>query len=117
MKSKKNLAVIAGGSILFIAGLMCVGYTVNNEKEQTDDLFMANVEALSRSEIDCSYVRNEGSCTITVGADGEIKLLGGTILKADGDGKITFDGKVSCQSGGNENCTPVECIDLYEVIL
>ena len=30
MKSKKNLAVIAGGSILFIAGLMCVGYIVNN---------------------------------------------------------------------------------------
>ena len=58
-----------------------------------------------------------GQCVINVGAKGKIKLFGGTILEADAKGNISFTGKVVCIGQGDVSCRPIECIDLYEVIL
>ena len=82
------------------------------------DLLLANAEALANSnESTPAYKREEGDCVIDVGAKGKIKLFGGTILEADATGKISFTGKVVCRAKGDLSCKPVECIDLYEVIL
>lgn len=82
------------------------------------DLLLANAEALANSnESTPAYKREEGDCVIDVGAKGKIKLFGGTILEADATGKISFTGKVVCRGKGDLSCKPVECIDLYEVIL
>ena len=86
---------------------------------ELSDIAMANVEALAQSEngsMDCNYRREEGTCTINVGSHGSIKLLSGTILKADAQGYITFDGKVSCESGGSSSCRNIECVDIYKMI-
>ena len=84
---------------------------------ESNDLIMANIEALTQSE---TYFqvreRQTSTCTIHVGAGGQIKLLGGTILKADASGNITFDGQVVCVGSGEIYCRPVECVDLYQVI-
>ena len=66
--------------------------------------------------LDTRYTRIDQQCRIYVGVRGRIKLLGGTIIKADGEGYVAFDGHVICGGGGNFACTPVECKELYEVI-
>lgn len=55
-------------------------------------------------------------CRIYVGARDRIKLLGETIIKADGERCVAFDGRVICGGGGNFACAPVECKWLYELI-
>lgn len=81
---------------------------------------MPNIEALASGgdeKPDCSYNREDGCCTVKIGVGGKIKIAGVGIVKADASGEISFDGKVICPGGGNNACRPVECIDLYEVIL
>ena len=51
-----------------------------------------------------------------VGAKGEIKLFGGSVIKAGADGYVKFDGEVTCSGGGSTCCTMVECIDLYSLL-
>ena len=94
-----------------------MGYKVY-QSSQITDLMKANIEALSRGEggLDARYTRIDQQCRIYVGVRGRIKLLGGTIIKADGEGYVAFDGHVICGGGGNFACTPVECKELYEVI-
>lgn len=106
------------GTMAIVAAMFAgnSAYNAQNERELTG-FALANVEALARREaLDCSYVREDNKCTIEVGAKGEIRLLGGSILKAGADGNITFDGQVVCSSGGNKTCKPVECVELYTVI-
>lgn len=94
---------------------------------QLSVLAKANIEALASSEDetvnsgegggwDTVYERTEGTCTITVGAKGKIKVFGVGIMYANAQGEISFDGKVVCHGGGNSSCTPIECIQLYEAI-
>lgn len=119
---KKVLSGIFALVILLIAG-----YGVNrsmNSHADMNDLALRNVLALADVEnpdpgeggLDCSYIRNDGKCSIYVGAKGSIKLLGGTIIKANGEGYVIFDGKLSCSPGGTETCRSIECIDLYTAI-
>ena len=108
--------------------LLIAGYGVNrsmNSHAELNDLALKNVIALADGEnpdtgegggLDCSYKRNDGKCSIYVGAKGSIKLLGGTIIKANGDGYVILDGKLSCSPGGTETCREIECIDLYTAI-
>lgn len=93
-----------------------VGYKVYNQSRMS--AFMkANIEAPSRGGgLDTRYTRIDQQCRIYVGVRGRIKLLGGTIIKADGEGYVAFDGHVICGGGGNFACAPVECKELYEVI-
>ena len=108
-------------STVAIAAALFAGYSAYNEQNSNElsDVALANVEALAGSNegLDCSYTREEGKCTINVGAKGEIKLLNGSIIKAGTSGEISFDGKVVCGAGGNLTCTPVECITLYTIII
>ena len=83
------------------------------------ELMRANLEALSQGgdvALDTKYTRIDQKCRIHIGVKGKIQLLGGTILNANGDGYVEFDGHVICGSGGTLTCAPVECKDLYEVI-
>lgn len=109
-------------STLAVAAALFAGYSAYNTKNETrlTDVALANVEALANyiDKLDCQYVRDDkGICTINVGTKGKIKLFNGTILSADAEGNISFDGKVICSSGGSSACRPIECIDLYEVVL
>ncbi len=118
MKRIKLMAAAAIMAVVATAGYM--GYTAYEYATMTpqERMILANIEALTSSpEFQTIYNREEGSCTINVGVKGSIKLLGGTILTADANGNVTFDGKVICSGGGNSSCTPVECVDLYETIL
>lgn len=90
-------------------------FGIRQANSSKGDLTMENVEALTQGDVglDCRYVRKTDKCTINVGVKGQVKLLGGTILKANADGIISIDGVVTCSSGGNTACKTVECIDLY----
>lgn len=82
------------------------------------DYIANNVDALANPEdFQTSYLREEGTCSIFVEAHSKVKLFNGTILEADANGEIRFDGKVVCIAGGTKSCTPIECATLYQVIL
>ena len=112
---KKTIILACAALVMSAAAVM--GYKVY-QSSQITDLMKANIEALSRGEggLDTRYTRLDQQCRIYVGVRGRIKLLGGTIIKADGEGYVAFDGHVICGGGGNFACTPVECKELYEVI-
>lgn len=107
---------------MMVATALFAWYNTYNTQHNTKltDVALANVEALANyiDKLDCQYVRDDkGTCTINVGTKGKIKLFNGTILSADAKGNISFDGKVICSSGGSSTCRPIECIDLFEVVL
>lgn len=90
-----------------------------HKEEKLSSLLLMNVEALAGDnpeKVDCSFDREEGKCEIFVGAKGEVRIGGASIIKADANGYVKFDGKVVCSKPGNKSCTPIECKDLYEVI-
>lgn len=112
---KKYFYSISLVGFAIIAGL----FAYDKQQEQSiSDLTLTNVEALAQTGegLDCRYNRHEGQCTVNVGAKGQIKIFTGTILDADANGNITFDGKVTCSGGGSFTCTPIECIELYSTI-
>lgn len=104
----------------FIASVIVLGTAIvllMIKADSANSLFNANIEALAATEdFQTIYLRNEGICSIHVGAYTKIKLFNGTILQADASGVVTFDGKVVCNSGGSSSCKPYECVELYEVI-
>lgn len=86
-------------------------------KVSESDLLLANAEALALQEfMGCDRVRAKNTCSVYVGAKGEIKLFGGSVIKAGADGYVKFDGEVTCSGGGSTCCTMVECIDLYSLL-
>lgn len=114
---KKTLLILMA---VAVAGLSAYTahrtYTANNRND-SDDLLLANVEALFLPEfVGCDYVRTTSTCRIYIGAKEEIKLLGGSILEAGADGYVEFDGQVTCSAGGRTCCTMVECYDLYSTV-
>ena len=117
---KKQFKVLFALLCVSVVGVGALSYKMYEAKRTVDDssaLLLNNAEALSNEgEYIDDCVREQRKCTITVGAKGSIKLLGGTVLTAGADGSIEFDGQVVCSSGGNTYCRPVECIDLYEEV-
>ena len=110
-----------------IVGMACVicfitvmvGINVYNHCKYAQLLLGTGIESLAGNEsgsLDCNYEREEGRCAVYVGVKGELRLLGGAILKAGADGYVRFDGKVVCVRGGNKTCKPVECVDLYQIL-
>ena len=104
-----------------MAGVAFATYTVaTKSQKEISNLTKQNLEALVQSTreggLDCNYSREESKCSIYIGANGRIKLLGVGIIKADANGWVNFDVKVVCHSGVNATCRPIECVDLYQVI-
>ncbi len=60
--------------------------------------------------LDTRYNRIDFDCTVK--GNGKIKLVGGSILEVDGF--LSFSGGASCSAHGNETCTPVECMQLWQ---
>lgn len=81
----------------------------------TDSLFYQNVEALADDGeySQANYVREEGTCVITITAQ-MAAILG---IHLDGDATFTVDGKLICHPGGESSCRPIECIDLYASVI
>ncbi|MCF2709812.1 NVEALA domain-containing protein [Bacteroides pyogenes] len=113
MKKKNMLPCIV---VVAIATFVAAKSFQTNASE-SDNLLLANVEALSQDETYFKVKeRNSNSCIIHGGAKGKIKLLGGSILTADANGDITFDGEIICSGTGDVYCKPVECVDLYQIL-
>jgi len=91
MKVIKNvLLCIAFLTVLF------VGINLQHVNNEYSPAVMANVDALSTPE-------------------GEELGLG--IFKADANGLVKVSGQVTCSSGGIYTCRPIECYDLYELLV
>jgi len=99
--------------------LFAVSVYTERKKSNLPVLMQENLEALTSGE-NSGYFRvkerNSNKCTIYVGTRGKIKLFSGTLLYADANGNITFDGQVVCSGDGDVYCKPVECIDLYQIL-
>lgn len=87
---------------------------VNNKENNSASLLKANAE--EGGKLVTSYKDIPQQCMIRVGANAEIRVFGMGILKADGEGRIYFDGKTICEANGVQTCTPRDCVDVYEVI-
>ena len=116
----RKFFVLLAGMVLFLASSLTFIY-VKGENDSVNDLLSANVDALADNEssggLDANYHRIDSKCEVFVSAGMQIDIFGIGIITAKADGKIAIDGKVVCQSKGNETCRPVECSDLYSVIL
>lgn len=99
-----------------LTAVIAIGMSNINSNEGLSEMAQSNIEALTQDN-EYGYFRISNKCTIYVGAKGSIKLFSGIILTADGTGYITFDGQVTCAGTGDVYCKPVECVDLYSIVL
>lgn len=90
--------------------------TRRSDVSQLGAVLSENALALSDREYYVGYRKCKSRCSVYVGARGKVRLFGGSVIQAGADGWISIDGEVTCQSGGDELCSPVECIDLYTVL-
>ncbi|MBO5193541.1 MAG: hypothetical protein J6B62_01460 [Bacteroidales bacterium] len=115
----RKIFVLLAGMVLFLASSLTFIY-VKGENDSVNDLLSANVDALADEEsggkLDTSYKNIPSNCVIKVGAKAKVEIFGIGILEADGEGNISFAGRVVCESNGHQTCSPVECVDLYRVI-
>ena len=120
-EQKMKRKAIASASAVFVVS--CVLFAKSIEKKSAEEalpgISRSNIEALTQSEGQYFKVekREDKRCSINVGAKGQIRLLGGTILTAGAEGVVSFDGQVVCIGSGDVYCKPVECVDLYRVVL
>ncbi len=111
LKSSLVAAVIAASAILGT-------WMRTNAHVAQSDITLGNIEAFQNStSLNCEFINEMSECRIYVGAKGKIKLLGGSIIEAGADGYVSIDGRVVCKANGDATCSPVECKDLYEVVL
>lgn len=114
MKTKLFIVVF----VTAITALSVINVFNAKRSVKLSDVAIENLEALANGEgggLDCSYVREEGKCTLNIGAGSSIKLFNMQIIHADAQGNVIFDGKVVCKSGGSSTCKPIECYDLYQI--
>ena len=117
MKVIKNvLLCIAFLTVLF------VGINLQHVNNEYSPAVLENVDALSTPEgedggLDTAYNRHEGYCEFHVKANAEVTILGLGIFKADANGLVKVSGQVTCSSGGIYTCRPIECYDLYELLV
>lgn len=116
----KKIIVLVAGAILLCSSVFTFIY-VKNENGSVNDLLAANVDALADNEsggkLDTSYKNKKDECIVKLSAGTKIEIFGVGIITAKADGEISIAGRIVCESKGNETCSPVECSDLYSVIL
>lgn len=117
----KRKAIVSASAVFVVVSSVLLAKSI--EKKSADEalygISQSNIEALTQSEGQYFKVekREDKRCSINVGAKGQIRLLGGTILTAGAEGVVSFDGQVVCIGSGDVYCKPVECVDLYRVVL
>ena len=116
---KRNVTVCACAIFVLLSASLFVCHKQGSSDDLPSNVSKGNIEALTQSEVTYYRVNSkiDGKCTASVGAKGRIQLLGGAILNADSKGDVSFDGQVTCVGTGDVCCRPVECIDLYSVVL
>ncbi len=116
----RKIFVLLAGMILFLASSLTFIY-VKGENDSVNDLLSANVDALADNEssgsLDTNYKNKKDECIVKLSAGTKIEIFGVGIITAKADGEISIAGRIVCESKGNETCRPVECSDLYGVIL
>lgn len=116
----KKIIVLVAGAILLCSSVFTFIY-VKNENGSVNDLLAANVDALADNEssgvLDTNYKNKKDECIVKLSAGTKIEIFGVGIITAKADGEISIAGRIVCESKGNETCRPVECSDLYSVIL
>ena len=87
------------------------------EKGSTDpEKGTTDPEKGNTGSLETKYTRESNDCKVYVGANVKVTLGKLGEFKADGSGYISFPEQVTCCSGGNKTCRPVECIDVMNVI-
>ena len=113
----KRTTIIAAAIVAAIGISAYLGFRPATENELSD-LQLANAEALTNDEyMPGAYIKHEGTCTLRVSGDAQLKALGISIVKANGDGTVEIDGKVDCETGGSFMCVYRDCITLYQIII
>ncbi len=106
------------------AVLVSIGIIGYNRIGSTDidDLTMANIEALSNSEMagtggimECSYFRDEIVCGVSISAEMAVKVIGIKIVKGKVNGELYAVGN-ECRSGGDSTCQRLGCETIYEML-
>lgn len=124
MTTKKIINILLAAGV--VVALAFLGVKLQTPKEFENNIVLANIDALLQNEsnteqgqgsLDTSYKRHDNKCSIYVGAYAEVKIFGLGFFKADGDGFIHVSGQVTCEAGGDMTCKPVECIEIYELVL
>ena len=91
--------------------------TTDPEKGSTDpEKGTTDPEKGNTGSLETKYTRESNDCKVYVGANVKVTLGKLGEFKADGSGYISFPEQVTCCSGGNKTCRPVECIDVMNVI-
>ncbi len=114
---KKFFILLSFAGVITLVGVVSWGMQSKRSKaSQLETILSENALALSEREYYAGYKKCTNRCTVYVGARGKVRLLGGNVIQAGADGVISIDGEVTCHSGGDALCSPIECIDLYTII-
>lgn len=112
-----KLSILAMVALIGYAGTK---YDTSQKNESEDQILLQNIEALSDSENETKYIRQDGNCVyeFTGKAGGKIGLYAAGVkiaeltIGADGKATYTFEGKTDCAAGGGQMCTPRYCPQL-----
>ena len=110
--------ITVAGMFTVVLSLGVTFVSVQKTKSGVPSLLAKNIVALANPEpLDTSYKPAPYPCAIYVGINGTLKLFGGTILKANGDGNVILNGARDCLSNGNSTCAPISCVEIYKALV
>lgn len=117
MKKKIMITSVAIAALIGYAGTT---YYISQKEANEDQTLLQNIEALTDSENETQYIRQDGNCVYeyTGKAGGKIGLYAAGIkiaeitIGADGKATYTFEGKTDCAADGKQMCAPRYCPQL-----
>lgn len=119
-----NKKLIIGSCVLMAMAVVSWFSLTQKQNGQIggNDLFMANVEALTTNDVtnsclDCKYTPEPQPCSITVSAEIAAKVFGIKVAQADGTVTVPINGVHECRGGGEMTCLPVRCIEMVQVYM
>lgn len=83
-------------------------------EKPSNSILSENLEALSFNEAE--YLKVEKRTDFQCGLTGNINT-NVFVVKVNAEGKAYIDGGVICEGTGEIYCRPVECIELYQIIV
>ncbi len=102
--------------ICIVSSIVLVGILFN-DFQVSDNVLLANVEALANPENEGGWFREDKDCEYTFTGQKNTSFsltIGSNVIsgKYDNDGQYVYkvkDGKTHCTSGGHEQCTARYC--------